>query len=201
MWRHVPSTLDPDPDPVPPAAVPGPPQPGAPARPVSVAPDLVGLRSTDARRVAREWGLLVEIEERPTAPELRGQVLEQRPSPGQSMEPGANLVLTVGSRPYVTVPDIRGRDEDEATAMLRELGLEAVRRATRRTDRVPEGSILRTRPRAGAEVVYGSSVSYVLAAGARPSRGDHADHRHRRVGRLPDGSFLSLPEDRPRGRR
>lgn len=198
MWRHVPSTSDPRP--VPPAAVPALSQQEA-YPPSSTAPDLIGMRSTDARRVARESGLLVEVEERPTAPELWGQVLDQRPSPGQPMEPGANLGLTVGSRPFVIVPDVRGRDEDEAVAMLREAGLEAVRRATRRSDRVPEGSIVRTRPRAGAEVVFGSSVAYVLAAGSRSARGGHDDHRRRRVGRLPDGSFLSLPEDRLHGRR
>lgn len=184
MWRHTPSVFDPYP--VLPA---GPPE-AAPRRlpaAAPTAPDLVGLASTDARRAARRSGLFVEVEERPTAPELWGLVLQQQPLPGQPMEPEGILRLTVASRPLVTVPDVRGRDEDEALSLLREVGLGAVRRATRRSDRVPEGCIVRTRPRAGVEVTLGSSVTYVIAAGQRPVRRDRSDRRRRGLGRLSEG--------------
>jgi hypothetical protein len=164
-------------------------------------PDLLGLPSTEARRLARLHGLQVEVVERGTDREDWGRVLEQSPAPGSSGATDEPLVLTVGSRPHVIVPELRGRDEDEALSMLREAGLGAARRATRRSDRVPEGCIVRTRPRAGAEVPAGSAVSYVVASGPKESGGRHGPRHRARPSRLPDGSFLSLPEDGRRERR
>ena len=198
MWRNVPST--PAPRVLPPAGIPELPQPTAPAAP-TIVPTLVGLSSTEARRIARTSGLLVEIEDALVDPERWGLVLEQWPAPGQAAESTSIVRLSVGARPHVTVPDIRGREEDAALSILREAGLGAVRRATRRSSPVPEGSVLRTRPRAGTEIVLGSTVSYVLAAGPPESRRNAGGRRRRRPGRMPDSSFMSLPApDRPRDR-
>jgi serine/threonine-protein kinase len=145
--------------------------------------------------MARLAGLPVEVVEQPSAPELWGQVLGQEPAAGVALQARGQLTITVGARPHVTVPDVRGRDEEEALSLLHDAGLGAARRATRRSNRVPEGCIVRTRPRPGAEVVTGSTVSYVLAAGRRDSGADRKGARQRvHVGRLPDGAFLSLPE-------
>jgi beta-lactam-binding protein with PASTA domain len=153
------------------------------------APDLVGLPSTEARRQARLVRIHTEVVERASHQTLWGRVLEQDPPPGGTLEPDSIVTLTVGARPHVTVPDVRGRDEDEALSMLREAGLGTARRAARRSDRVPEGCVVRTRPRAGADVPTGSRVVYVVAAGPRAD-GDRG-HGRRRTGRRPDGSFVS----------
>ncbi len=173
-----------------------------PQPPLVPVPDLVGLSGSDARRLARAARLAVTVEERHASRGLWGRVLEQEPAPRTLAAPDGFVIITVGARPRVAVPDIRGRDEDEALSMLREAGLGAARRAARRSDRVPEGCIVRTRPRAGAEVATGSRISYVVAAAPRSA--DHGGRkrgrRSQRVARLADGSFL-LPEkgvERPR---
>lgn len=158
-------------------------------------PDLVGLPSTDARRLARAARLAVTVEDRPSSQGLWGRVLAQDPEPGTLDAPDGIVALTVGARARVPVPDVRGRDEDEALSMLREAGLGAARRATRRSDRVPEGCVVRTRPRAGADVASGSRISYVIAA-SQPDDRRSSRKRGRRSGhvaRLADGSFL-FPE-------
>jgi hypothetical protein len=161
-------------------------------------PDLVGLTSTEARRVARAARLGVTVEERPSSQGSWGTILEQDPTPGTLGAPDGIVILTVGTRARVPVPDVRGRDEDEALSILRDAGLGAARRAARKSDRVPEGCVVRTRPRAGAEVAAGSCISYVVAAGPHAA-GQGAGRRVRRasrVARMADGSFL-MPERGP----
>jgi len=153
-------------------------------------PDVVGLPVGDARRIGRMLGQRVYVIEQAVADTLWGRVLEQEPAAGRPFEPDGLLVLTVGARPHVTVPDVRGRAEDDALSLLQQAGLGTARRATRRSDRVPEGHVVRTRPRAGAEVPVGSLVSYVIAAGLRPAQPSRElDRRRVRATRLPDGSF------------
>jgi len=202
MWRHLPSVFGGRPS-VPAELVFEPPaEPPVPEAPPvvspSLMPELVGLPSTEARRLARQSRLRLEVLERGTSEGLWGRVLEQDPAPGAALDDSTVVALTVGARPHVTVPDLRGRGEEEALSMLRESGLGAARRNARRSDRVPDGCIVRTRPRAGASVPVGSRVAYVVATGVRDvDRSHKRDQRRARVGRLPDGSFLSLPE--PRG--
>ena len=164
--------------------------------PLPVAPDVVGLSSSDARRLGRLGGQRVFVIERTASRALWGRVLEQEPAAGQPYQADGLLVLTVGARPHVTVPDVRGRAEDDALSMLRQAGLGTARRAARRSDRVPEGHVVRTRPRAGAEVPIGSLISYVVAVAPRPEHEAHRrDQRRVRATRLPDGSFRSLPDE------
>jgi beta-lactam-binding protein with PASTA domain len=119
-----------------------------------------------------------------------GRVLEQQPAAGAAPAPDGILVLTVGARPNVTVPDVRGRVESEALATLRDAGLGATRRVIRHSDKVPEGHVIRTRPRAGAEVPAGSHVSCIVADAPRPSGRERRGERGRvRAVRPPDGSF------------
>lgn len=202
MWRHIPAVFGHRPPLS--AELPERPALGSPVdrgsrvEPVPQlvpVPDLAGLPSTDARRLARAVRLSVTLEERHSSEGLWGRVLEQDPAPGTLRAPDEIVTLTVGTRPRVAVPDIRGRDEDEALSILREAGLGAARRAVRRSDRVPEGCVVRTRPRAGAQVSTGSQVSYVVAVGPRAAANGGRKHgrRNERVARLADGSFL-LPE-------
>ena len=194
MWRHFPPVFGGR------SAVPAersaPPSAELPASiPPAPVTDLVGLPSTDARRLARAARLAVTVADRPSSQGLWGRVLAQDPEPGALDAPDGIVVLTVGARARVPVPDVRGRDEDEALWILREAGLGAARRAIRRSDRVPEGCVVRTRPRAGADVAAGSCISYVIAA-SQPDDRRSSRKRGRRgahVARLADGSFL-FPE-------
>lgn len=205
MWRHLPPVLGGrQPLSNEPSAVQPTDPTSAPApAPVPLVPDLVGLPSTDARRLARAARLAATVEERVSSEGLWGRVLEQDPVPGATGAPEGVVTLFVGARPRVPVPDIRGRDEDEALSMLREVGLGADRRAARRSDRVPEGCVVRTRPRAGTEVAIGSHVSYVVAAGPTETtvRGHKRDRTTARATRLADGSFLLTSKGRGEPRR
>ncbi len=158
----------------------------APAR----TPALVGLSLMEARRQARLVGLHVEVLERITGEDEWGQVLAQEPGAGSAPGRQASVSVTVGMRPHARVPDVRGRSEDDALAVLRAAGFVSTRRLVRKSDKVPEGHVVRTRPRAGSQVPAGSRISYVLADAPRPTGRERHGEKHRvRAVRMPDGSF------------
>lgn len=160
------------------------------------APDLRGMVSQDARRIGRMSDLHVWVVTHPTTEALWGRVVAQEPEPGVTLRPGDTVTITVGARPAVVVPDVRGGEEAEMLAVLRNAGLRPEKRVARRSDNVPGGHILRTRPRAGAAVPHGTAVTYVVAT-PRPLHGKQAQRHERRARarRMPDGSFLALPAD------
>jgi len=161
-----------------------------------IAPDLRGMAAQDARRIGRMSELHVLVSRHTTTEALWGRVVAQHPEPGVALRPGDTLSITVGERPSVLVPDVRGIEEAAMLTALRDAGLRPERRIARRSDRVPEGHIVRTRPRAGATVPHGTKVTYVVAT-PRPLRATQARRHERRVRarRLPDGSFMRSPFD------
>lgn len=207
MWRTAPTTYDPGmpvsereeavrPSPAPALAL-GPAATGSVVPPRALtAPDLRGMAAPEARLIGRMSDLVIWAEPHTTEEALWGRVVAQEPVPGATLTPGDTLTITVGARPTVLVPDVRGGEEDKMLATLREAGLRPERRVMRRSDRVPEGHIVRTRPRAGSSVPHGTKVTYIVAT-PRPVHGKQARHNDKRarVSRLPDGSFLSLPTD------
>lgn len=171
-----------------------PPDPDEDAQPRGTleAPDLRGMAASDARRIGRMSDLRVAVSTRSTEEALWGRVVAQEPAPGAAMWPGDAVAIILGTRPDVVVPDVRGAEEAEALAVLRDAGLHLGRRVARRSDRAPEGHVVRTRPRAGATVPMGTRVTCIVAT-PRAIHGAQARRHEKRVRRLPDGAFLSLP--------
>ena len=137
------------------------------------APDLRGMAAHDARRTGRMSELRMLVTAHTAQQALWDRVVAQDPAPGVLMRPGDSLTITVGARPTVEVPDVRGGEESEMLAVLRDAGLRPEHRVARRSDSVQEGHIVRTRPRAGTAVPYGTKVTYVVAT-PRPLHGKQA---------------------------
>lgn len=171
-----------------------PPRPRSGAGSVAV-PDLIGMASQDARRVARLAELGVIVEELPAGDGLRGHVFRQVPEAGSLVPPGEVVTVYIGARPAVTVPDLRGLDEHDSLAVLQELGLVPSRRVLRRSSGIAQGHILRTRPRAGTEVPVGTRITYVVASAPRLRATPRHEGKRSRVQRMPDGSFVSMPDE------
>ncbi len=94
-----------------------------------------------------------------------GEVVAQKPGPGNEVEPGTEVALTVsrGER-EVEVPDVTGRDEAEAVAALEDAGLTAGSRRVPSGE--PAGTVVAQNPRAGERAAKGSKVQINVSAGA-----------------------------------
>ncbi|WP_122260664.1 Stk1 family PASTA domain-containing Ser/Thr kinase [Ornithinimicrobium cerasi] len=130
-------------------------------------PRLDGLPAGDARAQLEAERLLAgeEIPEfSDTVP--RGVVVRTDPAAGTPLPPGTPVTLVVSDGPApVDVPDVTGRSEAEATALLTGAGLDVEVDPTRvNDDAVPEGSVVSQAPGPG-QVERGSTVRLVVSDG------------------------------------
>jgi serine/threonine-protein kinase len=148
---------------VPPPVVvqPPPPPPSGPAlRPV---PDVTGFTLVRARRALADSGLrvgsVIEVESR----EQPWTVLRTNPRAGVAVSPDSTVDLFVAKRAQqVVVPSVVGLDRAKAERMLANDGLR-VGSVTEEESNQPSSTVLRTNPRAGTEVAFGSTVNLVVA--------------------------------------
>ena len=135
-------------------------------RPGSVTvPSVTGIPEPTATERLEAEGLDVDIDPVPsTAP--RETVLEQDPIAGETVDEGSTVTLSVSSGPaIVTVPDVSGRPEKQATELLEQAGL-LVDPGFGFSDTVPEGRAIGTEPAAGVEISAGSTVNLTISRGS-----------------------------------
>jgi serine/threonine-protein kinase len=81
-------------------------------------PSLVSRRLESARAEAESLGLQVQVDEQPSPTVSEGFIISQQPSPGMQVEEGDILLLTVSVGDKVWMPDVIGKSEAEARAIL-----------------------------------------------------------------------------------
>ncbi|MFE7790964.1 Stk1 family PASTA domain-containing Ser/Thr kinase [Streptomyces sp. NPDC057460] len=93
--------------------------------PVDV-PDLTGLSVQEATDTLDEEGLKAEVlPGRVNSPEAAGDIARQSPGEGARAAEGDTITLTVSKGPrMIDVPDVTGKDIDEATRLLKAAGFE-----------------------------------------------------------------------------
>ncbi|WSQ30010.1 Stk1 family PASTA domain-containing Ser/Thr kinase [Streptomyces sp. NBC_01527] len=93
--------------------------------PVDV-PDLTGLSVQEATDALDEDGLKAKVlPGRVNSPEAAGDIARQSPGGGSQAAEGDTITLTVSKGPrMIDVPDVTGKDVDEATRLLKAAGFE-----------------------------------------------------------------------------
>jgi serine/threonine-protein kinase len=129
--------------------------------PVKV-PDVVGQSPEAATANLEERGFTVERDEGRSADVPTGAVMAVDPGPGADAQPhGSTVTITVSvGLPQVTVPDVRNKSQQEATAALAAVGLVADPETFIAGDQVFQQS-----PRAGEVVDHGSAVRILISFG------------------------------------
>ena len=130
-------------------------------------PNVTGLMYDEAIQRLSQAGFKGEQGEQRfnnSAPKMT--VLEQSPLPGAREGIGNPVTLVIsGGQRVVSVPIVTGMTKIEAQAVLEKDGFD-VGDATESPSNAPRGTVIATRPAAGAQVSVPSTVSLVLSGGA-----------------------------------
>ncbi len=121
--------------------------------PVEV-PDFTGRTQTEAERTLKALGFQVSATQEFSDQVAKGVVMAQDPKSGTA-DRGSTISLTVSKGPdVVTVPDVRGKQEDAARTQLEALGLKV------KVSRFPQGpgNVVSQDPQGGKVVKRGASV-------------------------------------------
>jgi serine/threonine-protein kinase len=132
-----------------------------PPRKVKV-PKLAGLPLAEARRVARQRDVAVDVRREASRATTAGVVSSQTPVAGRRVEEFATIFLTVSTGPPpADVPRLVGGSLADAQSRLANLGL---RYATREVAaNKPAGTVVSVSPRAGTSLPVGSTVTLSIA--------------------------------------
>ena len=138
----------------------------AEARPVSV-PFVEGMVEALAVRRIVDAELQPRVVHQASFDVAETKVIRQDPPAGERIDRGNRVTIYVSTgKPKVRVPDVVGRNVDDATNALRRARLK-VRTGDVYSTR-PVGEVTAQAPRAGRRIVVGSSVRINVSQGPRP---------------------------------
>ena len=127
-------------------------------------PDVRG-NTADAAREAIEDAGLEYSESREFSTEVeRGMVISQSPSDGIARR-GSDVEVTISRGIPVTVPDLVGKDMDDAKEMPEVSELKLTTTGKEFSDTLSKGLIIRQDPYPGTECEEGSEISVVISKG------------------------------------
>ncbi|MDO5701037.1 MAG: Stk1 family PASTA domain-containing Ser/Thr kinase [Bowdeniella nasicola] len=140
----------------------------APQEPPEVTvPELEGLNQRGVKNALEAVKLSMDIGE-PVADDdvPEGLFVSSEPAPGATAHEGDTVVVHFSSGPGdVTVPDVKGRTQDEARQLLKDAGIEISRVESEDAPKMEKDQALRTDPEAGATIGKGESVVLYVATG------------------------------------
>ena len=102
---------------------------------------------------------------RRTASQPSGTVVQQNPGPGAMVKPGSAVDLWLAEPSEVNrvkVPDVRGKNQDQAANSLARVGLE-LGRVAQKIDNRPAGTVIQQDPAPGSRVLPRTPVNLWLA--------------------------------------
>jgi beta-lactam-binding protein with PASTA domain/predicted Ser/Thr protein kinase len=134
-------------------------------------PDVVGLTAQEAEARIREAGL--DVSTGPGRYSKRvptGSIMGTVPAADARIRKGKSVLLipSLGRR-LVAVPDVTGKPQDEAAAILEDLGF-AVEAKREFHDTVPQGIVIRQDPGADQQIQEGATVTILISRGPPPVR-------------------------------
>jgi beta-lactam-binding protein with PASTA domain len=132
-----------------------------------IVPNVVGMAQAAATAALTTAGLTVgAITQEYSATIPSGQVITQAPPAGGSAPFGSAVSLKVSKGPQpVTVPNVVGQTQADATTAITAAGLVAGAVTQRHDAAVPDGLVISQTPAAGAPAPPGSAVGLLLSQG------------------------------------
>lgn len=138
---------------------------------LSRGPELHPIPSLRGETVAAATATLAALHLRVASSEQQystmtaGHVLGTDPPSGQIVHAGTPVTLIVSKGPApVTIPDVTGKSQADATSTLTSLGLKVASTGAF-NDTVPEGNVISTTPAAGTPAHQGDTVKLIVSRG------------------------------------
>lgn len=132
------------------------------------APRLLDMTVAEATAAAEADGFEVEVGPAAYSDTVAADlVVATDPEGGEQVARGATITLTASLGPR-TVPELLGRSEQEARALLEDRGLEYVAGEAAYSEEVAAGQVLSSDPEPGDVVREDEPVTVVLSLGRRP---------------------------------
>jgi serine/threonine-protein kinase len=131
----------------------------------AVVPNVVGLTEAQAEKKIEDAGLKYKnAGTQPSADVSEGNVVRQDPGDGEKKDKGSTVSVWISSgKGKVTVPDVVGMTQVDATTALMAKGLKVDTKSETNKDK-PVGTVLRQNPAGDTEVDTGATVTIVVAA-------------------------------------
>ncbi|MDQ4097222.1 MAG: Stk1 family PASTA domain-containing Ser/Thr kinase [Actinomycetota bacterium] len=130
-----------------------------------VVPGVVGDTQAVAQEKLQDEGLKVAVRSEPNDANPPGQVLRQDPTAGARVRRGSTVTITVsGAAESVPVPNVVGRQRDEAVDVLEAAGFTA-QVTTRPDERAAQNEVVDQAPEANQRAPRGSVVNLVVSSG------------------------------------
>jgi eukaryotic-like serine/threonine-protein kinase len=132
-------------------------------------PDLEGQTVGEAQGSLADANLELGSVTNEASEEEEGTIIDQDPGPGEQVQPGSPVNVTVSSGPEtVVVPNVVCQDIDEAQGTITGAGLGFDVTGERFSDECPEGTVAEQNPGGGAEVERGTTVRVKESQGPEP---------------------------------
>jgi serine/threonine-protein kinase len=129
-------------------------------------PNVVGFTQEQATVLLNDAGLRVgRVTDEPTLEAAPGEVMSQSPAASEAVAKDSAVDLSVASIPKTEVPDVVGKTQSEATAILAENGLLLGAVEYEESADVKVGYVIAQEPEAGAETSVGTPVSLTTSKG------------------------------------
>ena len=135
-------------------------------------PDVTGKTEAEATQALDQLGFKSSTTKGYSDTAPVGQVISQTPPAGVYAQNGLTVVLVLSQGPApsqaVTVPDVSGKTEAEATANLQSAGFK-VETLEAYSDSVPKGNVVGQAPAANGTTVPGATVTIAVSQGPMPT--------------------------------
>ena len=123
------------------------------------------MSRTEAEQLLKDKKILVEVQEEESDTVKSGSVLRFEPD---KVPEGGTVTLYVSTGPHVEtvpVPQLTGKSEVEAIALLEEAGLSPGKTSTAESDTIPRGTIISQSGGDNGKIEAGSKIDYVISSG------------------------------------
>jgi serine/threonine-protein kinase len=125
-------------------------------------PDVAGRARLDARRILVRAGFRVNEQSLTSDTIPKGDVVSTTPGPNEQLTKGNLVTINVSSGPQqVTVPDVVGRQKDEASTLLQAAGFTVA--TTQQQSDKPQGTVISETPAGNSPAAKGSTIVLRLA--------------------------------------